>query len=439
VFFYFFDIMFRFLRKTRRHHEKSKQGNGIIALDVGSEIIKALLFVVEERQNANGEVIGRRAVIKGVGEVYQKGDNVQAGMITDIASVIENAKEAIRNASQAAAMEPTQLIVGVGGESVKGCTSILHYSREDRDSKINLSELHNIIHKLEWRAFAEVRKQMSEEMGYPEIDIKLIDSAVIDVRIDGYKVTNPLGFQGEKVQMAIFNSFAPLGHYGALHTIAKSFELELLGIISEPYALSRYINSGDANSSAIFIDVGGGGTEIAVVDDGNLMGAKMFGIGGRTFTKRLAIEFNVAFREAEKLKIAYSEDKLEQKSKKIISTIIQSDVEVWLEGVVLALSEFKQIDTLPARILLSGGASHLPEIKEVLSNRKWYKKLHFINPPQIAFIRPNALVNVIDETKKLKEQQYGTPMALVNIGIELSGEETIIQKTLRKVIGIMKV
>jgi cell division protein FtsA len=425
--------MFNFLKR------KSKE-QGIIALDIGTEIVKAALFTIEEKTSVSGEVIGKRAIIKGFGRIRQRLGDIQNGVVTDIASVVHNCEEAIRMASQEAQIKPNQLVMGIAGEFVKGATSTISYKREEHDAKINLSELRNIVHKLQWRAFAEVRKQLSDETGYPEIDVKLVNTAIVDVRIDGYKVTNPLGFQGKEVQMSIFNSFAPLVHFSSLQSIADELNLDLLSIISEPYALSRCLDFEDGgNMSAIFMDVGGGTTDLAVVSNGSVIGTKMFALGGRTFTKRLAVELNISFQEAEKLKLAYTADKLEQKSKKIISDIIKNDTEIWLEGVILALSEFKQLEVLPSRILLCGGGTHLPEIKDSLNNEKWYKKLHFARTPQSSFMHPNDLNSVIDETKKIKDQQDITPMALVNIGIDLAGEETVIQKALRKVIGIMKV
>jgi cell division protein FtsA len=411
-----------------------------LALDIGTEMVKAAVFVIEEKTSVSGEIIGKRAVIRGFGKIKQRLGDIQNGAVTDIASVVNNCHDAIRLASREANISPSQMVMGIAGEFVKGSTSIISYRREEHDAKINLSELRNIVHKLQWRAFAEVRKKLSEETGYPEIDIKLVNTAVVDVRIDGYKVTNPLGFQGKEVKMSIFNSFAPLIHSSALQNIAEELGIGLLSIISEPYALSRCLDFEDGgNMSAIFIDVGGGTTDLAVVSNGAVIGTKMFAIGGRTFTKRLAVELNISFEEAEKLKLAYTADKLEQKSKKIISDIIKNDTEIWLEGVILALAEFKDLDVLPSKILLCGGGTHLPEIKDALNNEKWYKKLQFARAPQAGFIHPNDLNNIIDETKKIKDQQDITPMALVSIGIELAGEETVIQKALRKVIGIMKV
>jgi len=417
--------------------KRKPQEKAIVALDIGTENVKALVFTIEEKQSMSGEVIGRRAVVNGVGKFALRPGDIQTNAITDIASVVRSTKEAIRLASQEAGRQPTQLVLGIAGEFVKGATSTMTFPREDSQSKINLAELRNIVHKLQWRAFAEVRKALGDETGYPEIDIKLIESSVVEVRIDKYRVSNPLGFQGKEVEMSIFNAFAPLGHYGALQSISEELGLELLGIVSEPFALSRCIET-EEGLSALYIDVGGGCTDITAVTGGSVVGMKMFGIGGRTFTKRLSVELNISFEEAEKLKLAYTADRVEQKSKKIIGDIINDDMEVWLEGAVQSMSEFG-LETLPPKILLCGGGAYLPEFKNLLNSTKWYKKLPFARTPQAVAMTPKEIHSIIDETKKLREREDIVPMALVNEGVKLAGDETIVQKVLRKVIGIMQV
>jgi hypothetical protein len=81
----------------------------------------------------------------------------------------------------------------------------------------------------------------------------------------------------------------------------------------------------------------------------------------------------------------------------------------------------------------------LPEIKTTLNTRKWYKKLPFSRTPQASYLTPKDLRNIVDETKKIRGREDIIPLALVNAGIDLAGEENVVQKVLRKVIGIMKV
>ncbi|MDA1060629.1 MAG: pilus assembly protein PilM [bacterium] len=417
------------MRLFRRIKKRSSDAH-FLALDIGTDNVTALVC----------EIDGSKAKVLGVGRKQQKLGDMQSGVVTDIASVIANCHSAIREAENMAGGSTKKMILGISGELVKGATTTTSYVRRDANSKIDLAELKNIVHKIQWRAFDQVRSQLSEETGYNEIDVKLINAAIVDVRIDGYKVTNPIGFQGKEVTLSIFNAFAPLVHYGALQTIASEIDKELLAITAEPYALTRCLSHEDGGQfGAIFIDIGSGTTDIAVVRDGTVEGTKMFTLGGRTFTKRLSQTFNISYAEAEEIKILYSEDKLERQSHKIVREAMKCDCDVWLSGVVLTLESFLDIDVLPSKILLSGGASHLPEIKETLETREWVKSLPFTRKPQVSFLNPKMITNIIDETKLLKDQQDVVPMALANLAISFVIEEQLLSKVLKKVVRLMQI
>jgi len=54
---------------------------------------------------------------------------------------------------------------------------------------------------------------------------------------------------------------------------------------------------------------------------------------------------------------------------------MKSDCDVWLSGVILTLESFENVDVLPSKIFLSGGGSHLPEIKET-QIKKFRENIH---------------------------------------------------------------
>jgi len=175
------------------------------------------------------------------------------------------------------------------------------------------------------------------------------------------------------------------------------------------------------------------------VNDNTLAGTKMFTIGGRSFTKRLSQNLNVAFSEAEEIKLAYAGSRLEKQSHKIVNKALKGDCDVWLTGMSLTLGEFSNLDTFPSKILLLGGGSHLPEIKNILSENDWWKDLPFPKKPQIRFVHPQDLPTIKDETNLLHDPQDITPMALAHLGLELAGEEQVLMKLLRKVVRLMQV
>lgn len=419
------------LVKIPKIFKKKERRNLALSLDIGTEFIKALIFEIDTKTQ-KGKVIG-------VGKQRQGLGDMQSGAVADISGVVKNCEEAISRAEEMAEAAADQAIIGIAGELVKGKTISVHYERKDPQEKIDLPELKNIIHKVQWKAFERVRKQLSWETGLSEIDVKLINAAIVDVKIDGYKITNPLGFQGKDVTISIFNAYAPLIHLGALQTIANEVGLDLLSIAAEPYAVARSIGSADSQEfSAIFIDIGGGTTDIAVVNKGGIEGTKMFALGGRAFTKRIAQELDIPFEEAERMKLKYSNKQLPDGEMKKVRDALAGDVEVWLAGVELALSEFSDLEILPQRVLLCGGGSNLPEIKEVLSKSDWTENLPFSKKPSVNFLKPDDVANVVDATEKLNSVQDITPMALAHLALDLAGEETMTQTILRRVVKMMQ-
>jgi cell division protein FtsA len=411
--------------------ERGKKGNYALALDIGTEVIKALIFEVDQEKE-KGYVIG-------VGKEQQKLGDMQAGAVTDIGSVVEACRKAMGKAEKMAGVLPDQVILGIAGELVKGKTTTVHYERSKPKSKIDLIELKNIIQKVQWNAFDKVRRELSWETGFSELDVKLINAAIVDVRIDGYKVTNPLGFQGKDVSIAVFNAYAPLIHLGALQSIALELDMDLLSVACQPYAVARCVGEEEGGEfSAIFIDVGGGTTDIAVVRNGGIEGTKMFALGGRAFTKRLSQELGISFQEAEKIKLKYSSDKLPSDLMRQVKKYLDSDCRVWLSGVELALGEFSNVDLLPSRILLCGGGSVLPGIRASLLTLEWTKNLPFAKLPKVHFIHPKDVTSIIDKTGLLSDPQDITPMGLANLARDLAGGEDPLHNILRRVIKMMQ-
>ncbi|TSC94610.1 MAG: Actin-like ATPase involved in cell division-like protein [Candidatus Berkelbacteria bacterium Athens1014_28] len=400
-----------------------------MALDIGTEFVKSLIFHVDDDQ----------ARVLGVGRQRQKLSDMQGGRVTDISGVISNCEKALDQAAEEAGVAPTQCVVGIAGELVKGATTTVHYQRPAPKSKISVSELKAIITEVQKKAFEKARSNLAWETGYSEIDVRLVNCAVVDVKIDGYKVTNPVGFQGREVSVGIFNAFAPVVHLGALQTITEGLGLDLLGVVAEPYAVARSMGMDESvEFSAIFIDVGGGTTDIAVVRNGGVEGTKMFAIGGRVFTKRLANEFDLSFSEAEKLKISYSFGELKKEMSDKVKNALEIDCQTWVSGVQLGLEEFLGSDLLPSKILLCGGGSMLPDIKKILEISSWSDDLPFAKKPKVSFIRPSDITSVLDQTESLSDPQDITPMALANMAIDLAGQPSVISGTVDKVMDSLK-
>jgi cell division protein FtsA len=291
-----------------------------------------------------------------------------------------------------------------------------------------MPEIKNIIQKIQWKAFERIKNQLAYESGHADIEVKLINASIVNVEIDGYRVTSPLGFQGRDVSMSVFNAYAPLIHLGAIQSIAKELDLKLLTIAAEPYAAVNGMGlENHPDFGAVLIDIGGGTTDIAVIKNGSLEGTSIFGLGGRSFTKSLAKKFQLNFKEAEEAKLLYSKGKIEPQYIKKIEDALREDCEIWLSGVEIALENFcsSRLDSLPPRILLCGGGSGLPGIYEQLNSQKWLEKIPFPDKPTIGYIQPRDIIKIIDKTQKLNNPQDVTPMGLASLVFDNDGKDAL--------------
>lgn len=417
--------------KLRRR--KPKKGAGLehyTALDIGTEWIKAL---VVKRESFNGIVVG-------AARRRQAFSDMQAGAVADIQAVIDNCDQALGQAEDMCEVVPGRAVIGLAGEQVKGFSTSVTIPRGDPTLKINVVELTTMLQMVQKRALREATHLMSQELGVPEVSVKLINSAITTVRIDGYPVNNPLNFQGKQMEVMVFNTFAPLTHVGALQTIASELDLELIATVAEPYAMARCCASDEIYEfGGVFIDIGGGTTDVALVRNGGIEGTRMFAIGGRVFTKKLAAELGISFADAEELKLKHSRGELPGERRAQVHDLVGQDAEVLTQAVALTLQDLSKGDRLPGAIYLAGGGAALPELMEQLSAYPWTERLPFTKPPSITILKPQDVKNIYDSTGLLLDQQDITPMGLAYHAIQQEeSAQDVMYNVMRKVLKAMR-
>lgn len=382
----------------------------LVGLDIGTEFVKALIARVE----------GDTLEILGVGRARQDLSDMHGGAISDIGGVVRNCEDALSQAEQQAGVQGRRTVIGIAGELVKGTTNTIRYKRPQPDRALDINEMEFIIQKVQERAQLKAQQQIAAETGNNDVEVKLVNSAIVSIHIDGYKVSNPIGFQGKDVAIQIYTAFAPMVHIGALERAANELDLDLIAVAAEPFAVSRSVLGTDASSNftAILTDVGGGTTDIAVVNDGGVEGTKMFGIGGRSFTRTIATDMELNYDDAEKLKVNVDDPNLKKSVATQVNASLDKTLEVWLGGVELALSEFDSVDHLPNRILLCGGGSSLTKLVDALKSANWYTDLPFTKRPTIQHISPSDVVGIIDKTNSDLDHTYITAMGLLRVGYD---------------------
>jgi len=416
------------LRRFWTRESEAESLTACTALDVGTEFAKALVF----------EIDGGVGVVRGVGRKRQGLAHMQSGTVADISAVVDNCAVALQEAEEMAGFRPEQVVIGIAGELVKGFTTVVDQQRPKADLPITQAELGKLIEGVQRQAMREAERSVTWETGLQSVDVRLVHAAVVGAWIDGYAVTNPIGFQGRNVRIAIFDAFAPLVHLGALQTVAAKLDLELVAVVAEPYAVARVLDSEQVRQGgALFVDVGGGTTDVALVRQGGIEGTRMFALGGRAFTKSIADRLELPFPRAEQLKVDYARG-IAGDREESVREIVADDVAVWAAGVELVMEELAAGDLLPGRIYLCGGGSRLPEIRAGLSADSFSQQLPFARPPEVTILAPDQIETIRDATQLLEDQQDVTPMGLAFQAIELGSSQNPLDASLRRVVKAMR-
>jgi cell division protein FtsA len=383
----------------------------ILALDIGTEFVKAIL--ARPTKKGNLEILG-------VGKARQVEGNMHAGAVADIPAVVSVCEDALVQVEEQAGERANLTVVGIAGELIKGNTTTVNYSRKNPNKPITDAEMEQIIKKVQQKSGEVAKKTVALETGNENVEVRLINSAIVSLAIDGYKISNPVGFKGSDVVIQFYTAFAPLIHVAAIEKVCAELNLDLLTVAVEPFAVCRACLGDDLESSfsGIVMDIGGGTTDVAVVEDGGVEGTKMFGIGGRSFTHQIAESLGVDFETAENYKLDFDSGELDDRVKAKVETALSRNISVWLTGVEVALEEFESIGSLPRNIMLCGGGAGLSLLQETLATSNWYEGLPFSRRPLIHLIEVEDLPNLTIKDGFNLDYSYATALGLLRVGVD---------------------
>jgi cell division protein FtsA len=415
-----------FFRKMRSEVQRGPAGSArfdevCLGLDIGTEFVKA----VAVKATPDGP-----QVVASIRQRQEYGD-MEGGAICNIDGVTCTTAKALDELRQMCGRQFREAVVGIAGLFVKGIVTRVDEERSNPGRPLSGDEFRRLVQKAQATALKEAKARIAEEMRLPDIQVELVNSAVVETKIDGHKVTSPFGFQGKYVNITIFNTFAPLIHIGALRTVGRNVGLNFAATVAEPYAVAVAALTDEASEfGAVVLDVGGGTTDAALIQRGGVAATASVAMGGRAFTRCLAASRGITLREAEDLKLDYSEGRLDESAATEVQNVLQSDVEIWKTGVGLLFDELTRSmgpgqGPLPVRLALCGGGSALPGLHQAVIEQA-ARRLGAVNP-EVGVLVAEDVRGPADPDRILTGSRDVTPKGLALIGarIILAYEEQV--------------
>jgi len=400
--------------------------------DLGGFSVKALLVGIEDKE-------GVPVVHAAVEEPYARGD-LEGDIITSFEGVFETCQRALARLAKASSFSAKQAVIGLSGSFVYGKNFTQFYAREDPQAEIDLPELKHTLQNVQQRAYEAIRKDFATETGRSEIEVFLVNAHVQEIKIDGYRVANPLNFQGKEVSISIFNAYLSRLYLKVLRELFTKLDIIIKEFVYEPFALYQsFLQAKGQDAEVLLIDIGGASTTVSVVRKGKLEYIKTLQMGGNSFTQKIARELEVGFWEAEHIKIRYNTGQLSDAVTRKLTRMLQNESNVFLRGLELILRDFSQASLLPTAVYLSGGGSLFSIIQRLLRKKEWKEALPFLQTPKMYLIEQEMFSIRVRHKGFSYDVRWAASFSIAQfMAHEKERKDEVLAKTLKRMLKLIQ-
>ncbi len=373
----------------------------ITGIDVGTSKICTLVARLENRDQLR---------IMGVGIERSKG--IRKGMIVDLDAATQAIERSIEKAERTSGLEITSAIVSIAGTNV---------TSQNNRGVVGVSG--RIIDENDMERAIDAAQAVS--IPHNQDPIQVIQRGFT---VDGQEgILMPAGMHAYRLEAEVH--IVTVGAAGVQNLReAVGSVVEIDQFILNPIASGEVVLTDTAKNMGVMVcDIGSGTTGMAIYIDGTIWYSMVLGIGGDYITSDIAHGLRLPLDRAEAVKIRhgfaykdgvgpdeyftvkpFGEQQAVQVSRKDLALIIEARVEEIFSMVLQEIKRSGYDGLLPAGMVLTGGVSSLPGIREVAGRVLGI-------PVQIA--KPEGLIGMTD---RLHSPAFSTSVGLLRWGAMLT-------------------
>ncbi len=330
----------------------------IVGLDLGTTKICAVV----------GEVTADSVDIVGVGTYPSIG--MRTGVVVNIDQTVHSIRKAVEEAELMAGCEISSVYAGVAGTHIQGSNS--HGVIAIKSREVVQADIERVLDAAKAIAMPHDR----------QIVHVLPQQFLVDEQ-EG--IHDPIGMSGVRLEAKVHIVTAASTAVQNIVRCCEKAGLHVQAVVLEALASSQSVLDRDEKQLGVaLIDIGGGTTDIAVFLENAIRYSSVIGLGGNHITSDISVGLRSSMEEAEKIKKKHGEalvsrtnpkdiieigsvggQKPRQLAHSILAEIIEARTEEILKVVEWELSRSGFIDTLHAGVVLTGGVSLLPGVREL--------------------------------------------------------------------------
>jgi cell division protein FtsA len=363
-----------FFKKTHK-----RRRDIFASIDLGSNKICCAIARVDER--ASGDTLR----VIGVG--HQVSQGIRNGVITDLEALEDSILNAVHTAEQMAKETIDAVYVSISAATARSHTMDVELSLGN--GPVDDNHIHQLL--------AMGRQVFQKE------DAQIVHILPVTYALDNeFGIRDPRGLFGKKLMASLHVVSIAQGVMQNITNCIDRCHLDVAGFVVAPYASGlATLDEDELSLGVTVIDLGGGSCSISSFLDGALVHVDSIPVGGSHITSDIARGLSTPLSQAERLKTLYgttitsSSDEREsiivpqlgegnvtathQVPKSLLVHIIKARAEEILDLVWKRLQYSGMDRIVGQRIVLTGGTSQLPGIRE-LAAQKWQKQIRVGSP-----------------------------------------------------------
>jgi cell division protein FtsA len=334
----------------------------IVGIDVGTTKVCTLVGRVEDAGALH---------ILGVG--IEPSNGIKKGVIIDLEAASRSILRSVERAEQSSGIEIASAVVSIAGAHVSSINSrgVVGISGEIVDE-------YDVLRALE----------AARSVAIPH-NREVIHIVQRGFSIDGQDgIRSPIGMHGYKLEVETHIITAAAATVDNLRQCLAAAGVEVQQFVLNPLASAEAVlTENERQMGAAVCDIGGGTTDMAIYVDGKVWHTMVLAVGGNHVTSDIAHGLRLSVAQAEDIKLQqgyairaevgaedyftirpFGEDQDVQINRQELAHIIEARVEEIFE---LSLQEIKRSGydgLLPAGMVLTGGGSALPAIRDLASD-----------------------------------------------------------------------
>jgi cell division protein FtsA len=256
---------------------KKSRNNILVAIDVGTT--KICTLIAEQLPNQEFEILG-------IGKAPSLG--LARGVIVDVAPAVQSIRAAVKEAELMAGVTVESAAIGISGGHIQSFNS----------------EGMVVVRSANIGAF-EVAQAITAAKAFPipegqHILHVLPQFYTID---SSHHVRDPRGMHGVRLEAQVHIITGGLSSVQNLVRCCEMAGVKVQDIILEPLASAEAVLSKDERELGVgVLDIGGGTSDLALYQEGNIRHTKVFPLAGNLFTHDIAVCLRTSIQEAERLK-----------------------------------------------------------------------------------------------------------------------------------------